>query len=62
MAKLKICCADCGSESVVREAWAAWDFDRQDWILSNVFDDVFCPDCESHTKTVKTETTETEPE
>lgn len=62
MAKLKICCANCGSESVVRDAWAAWDFDRQDWILANVFDEAFCPDCESHSKTVaETETEKREP-
>ncbi len=39
-------CSACGSERVVRDAWAAWDPNIQDWQLDAVFDYSFCLACE----------------
>ncbi len=44
--KLIMVCRECGSEDVVRDAWAQWDPDKQDWVLENVFDAAFCNNCE----------------
>ena len=43
---IEIICAECGSDDVLRDAWAAWDADRQEWVLASVFDDGFCEACE----------------
>lgn len=43
---IEIICSECGSDDVVRDAWAAWDADRQEWVLASVFDDGFCEACE----------------
>lgn len=39
-------CSACGSERVVRDAWASWDTKTQDWQLDAVFDYSFCLACE----------------
>ena len=43
---IEIICTECGGTDVVRDAWAAWDAGRQEWVLANVFDDGFCRTCE----------------
>jgi hypothetical protein len=47
--RIKYVCLHCGGDNVTRDAWAAWDADKGDWILSNVFDYAFCQDCEAET-------------
>ena len=47
--RLKMSCKSCGSEHVVRDAWAEWDSEAQRWELSNIFDHAYCDDCESET-------------
>lgn len=44
--RMKMICANCGGENVMRDAWAVWDIDAQDWTLGNVFDQGYCDDCE----------------
>ena len=39
MKKRKMVCSECGSEKVMRDSWAVWDFAKQEWALYNVFDD-----------------------
>ncbi len=39
-------CSICGSDRVVRDAWASWNPDSQDWVLEAVFDHCFCLACE----------------
>jgi len=46
MAKIKIVCAECEGENVVRDAWASWDVETQKWEASSVFDDARCEDCD----------------
>ncbi|MCI4591367.1 hypothetical protein MOK15_14865 [Sphingobium sp. BYY-5] len=38
-------CNVCGSDHVTRDAWAAWDVDRQDWVLEAAFDYAYCHRC-----------------
>ena len=50
--KLKKCCNACGSENVVRDAWAEWDTETQRWALATTFDAAFCEDCDGETRIV----------
>jgi len=43
-------CATCGSERVVRDAWACWNREAGLWELENSFDAAFCHHCERETK------------
>jgi hypothetical protein len=42
---ITIVCSWCGSADVSRDAWASWDVEKQDWVLSAVFDNGFCHAC-----------------
>jgi hypothetical protein len=50
--KTTIRCGSCGSADVMRDAWACWDDDTQDWVLGSVFDAAFCETCENDTTLV----------
>ncbi|OAN58669.1 DUF5983 family protein [Sphingobium sp. TCM1] len=50
--KTTVRCASCGSADVMRDAWACWDDDTQDWVLGSVFDAAFCETCENDTTLV----------
>lgn len=43
---VRVVCGHCGSEEVTRDAWAAWDIERQDWLLAAVYDYAYCHKCE----------------
>jgi hypothetical protein len=43
-------CNICGSEQVVRDAWACWNPDSGLWELENVLDHAHCHKCEGQTK------------
>ena len=43
--KLQMVCGDCGSTDVMRDAWAVWDVEAQDWVLGAVFDYGHCDRC-----------------
>jgi hypothetical protein len=47
--KVRKVCGTCGSENVLRDAFAEWDFAAQEWTLQNVFDDAVCEDCDGET-------------
>lgn len=46
-AKYTYVCATCGSDEIKSDAWAEWDPESMQWVLSNVFDDNYCPKCDS---------------
>lgn len=50
MAKLRMKCATCGSDNVVRDAWAEWCEVTQQWDLQNVFDYAWCIDCDGEAR------------
>ena len=39
-------CGACGSEQVVRDAWAEWNAELQAWQLGAVFDHAWCHRCQ----------------
>lgn len=43
--RIDIVCGRCGGDNVMRDAWAIWDADEQDWVLGAVFDYGHCDDC-----------------
>lgn len=45
--KLTKSCPKCGSDEIVRDAWAEWDVDAQTWGLRDFFDNTFCCRCEA---------------
>lgn len=50
MIKVKKVCSHCGSEEIVFDAWSAWNEDKQQFELKQVFDNVFCEYCQGETK------------
>lgn len=40
-------CKDCGSENILKDSYAAWDDDAQDWVLCGYYDHEVCGDCGS---------------
>lgn len=43
----RMICSTCGSEDVLCDAFAEWDFDKQKWSLQNTFDKgAYCNACD----------------
>lgn len=49
MNKVRKVCKHCGSSDVRKDAWAEWDEDKQEWVLSDVYDNEFCVVCDGET-------------
>lgn len=58
--KTKMVCSKCGSEKVMRDSWASWDYGKQEWALYNVFDDAWCDTCEEECSIEEVEVDEEE--
>ena len=43
--QVKKVCAECGSDEVVKDAWAFFNTETQEWELENFFDYEFCKRC-----------------
>lgn len=50
MTKVRVVCANCGSEDVSRDAWADWNVQSQDWVLRTGFDYAHCHACDRETR------------
>jgi hypothetical protein len=47
MPKLKMVCAECGSEDVLADAYVGWNKEAQGWEIANVFGKGdYCNNCE----------------
>lgn len=44
--RVRMVCADCGSEQVTRDAWAEWNAELRAWQLGAVFDYAYCHRCQ----------------
>lgn len=44
--KVTVRCAACHGERILRDAWACWSYERQEWELGQVFDHAYCETCE----------------
>ena len=53
MEKRRMICKTCGSENVKKDAWAAWDEHKQEWVLDNIFDYEHCETCEGETTIIE---------
>jgi len=51
--KKNMVCKYCNSDTVLRDAWASWDEDLQDWVLETVFDQGHCGDCDGETTIIE---------
>lgn len=45
--KIKMLCPCCGSDNIVRDAYASWDIETQAWVLLATYDDMKCESCGS---------------
>ncbi len=45
-------CRSCGSTEILRDAYAIWDVDRQEWVLNSCYDLYRCENCEEESKRV----------
>ncbi|SCM79925.1 hypothetical protein KL86PLE_90711 [uncultured Pleomorphomonas sp.] len=45
MTKIKIVCSKCGGDTILRDAYAYWDVEAQEWALSSVYDAFLCSSC-----------------
>jgi len=44
-------CRECGSTDVVADAYAAWDTEKQEWTVANVFEKgAYCDECDGETR------------
>jgi ribosomal protein S27AE len=43
---VKIICGRCGSEEVLKDAYAEWDVKSQSWVLHSTYDDNRCGHCD----------------
>jgi predicted RNA-binding Zn-ribbon protein involved in translation (DUF1610 family) len=49
--KVAMVCSNCGSQHVMRDAWAEWDVETQNWVLrGDPFDAAMCDDCDGETQ------------
>jgi hypothetical protein len=49
--KVKMVCAQCGSDEVRADAYAAWDVESQSWELAQTFDKgAYCDKCDGETR------------
>lgn len=48
--KVKMVCKTCGSDRVLRDAYAEWDVNLQEWCIKITFDGAFCESCEGECK------------
>ncbi|MBC8315250.1 MAG: hypothetical protein H8E51_07080 [Bacteroidetes bacterium] len=51
--KIQIICAKCGSDDVMKDAWAEWSVETQNWILHSVYDNTWCEKCEENCKVIE---------
>jgi hypothetical protein len=48
----KPCCSNCGSVDILRDAYACWDVDTQQWVLHSCYDEYRCETCDTQSKHV----------
>lgn len=60
ISKTRPVCSGCGSEDVRTDAWATWDHEAQEWVLSSTYDDAYCNTCRGETSLKWTEVKDAE--
>jgi ribosomal protein L37AE/L43A len=52
-----IICNNCKSDGILRDAWAVWDRDAQDWVLMKKMNTYVCTNCGRDAEPVEREVT-----
>lgn len=50
MMRVKYVCRTCGSDDVLRDAYAKWDIPAQEWVVHSLYDNNVCEVCGSESK------------
>lgn len=45
MKRIKMVCGNCGSENILKDAYAIWSVESQEWELLAVYDNTRCEEC-----------------
>jgi hypothetical protein len=48
--RITFVCEKCGSKEVRLDAWAEWDEQAQEWVLSTTYDYTHCLTCDAETR------------
>lgn len=51
--RIKIVCEECGSDDVMKDAWAEWDTTAQAWVIHSTQDHEYCNACEGETRLIE---------
>ena len=54
---ITIVCKQCGSDNVMRDAYAMWSVEEQKWTLAATYDVTDCVDCEVEAPLIEKELT-----
>ena len=55
MTMITIICRRCGSDDVLRDAYAVWSVEDQEWVLHDTYDHAYCNNCEGDTSLIEKE-------
>jgi len=53
--KIDYVCKHCGSNDIERSATVKWSALSQSWVVTHVYDEDYCLNCENHTQTETTQ-------
>jgi hypothetical protein len=48
-----MCCSNCGSQNIRRNADVVWDVTTQKWEIVSLFDSCTCDDCDTECKIIE---------
>lgn len=54
---ITIVCKRCGSDYVMRDAYAVWSVEDQEWVIEAVYDHAYCNNCDSESTLIEKELT-----
>jgi hypothetical protein len=58
MTKYKMICKHCQSDNITQVCDTRWNFDKQQWIVSDTWNNFYCHDCDNSTNINKLENIE----
>ena len=54
---ITIVCNRCGSDDVMRDAYAVWSIEDQEWVTHSTYDHAYCYNCDGDTSLIEKELT-----
>jgi len=55
---IKKTCTECGTDDLLFDAWAKWDYEKQEHVLVDVYPKAICNNCKGECGVNETETEE----